>query len=131
VYLIDPSLSEVVVPVEVTAQSTHMNWLFALLIISPVLSFIYVWFTARHMAGANPWDQKEFKKWASENFILAAAVGFGAVWASLAVPFNDPTWGASVLSSLAVISVGLIAAVTAMTAVAGRVRDPNGDESKS
>jgi hypothetical protein len=61
-------------------------------------------------------------------------VGFAAVWATLQVPFNNPTWGASWLTAAAVIGVGLVAAVTAMTVVAGRVvaevhsDDPTGDE---
>ncbi len=123
VYLIDPTISPVRVSVEVTAQSTWINWSFLLLFISPLAAFGYVWVVSRHSAGVTPWNMEEFKKWAAQNLVLCLAIGFAAVWATLQVPFNNPTWGSSVIGAAGVIGVGLVAAVTAMTAVAGRVRD--------
>ncbi len=122
VYLIDPTLNPVRIAVEVTAQSTWINWLFVLLLLSPLAAFGYVWVISRHSAGVTPWKSDEFKEWASQNFVLCFAIGFAAVWATLQVPYNNPTWGSSVIGAAGVISVGLVAAVTAMTAVAGRVR---------
>jgi hypothetical protein len=123
VYLIDPALSPVRIAVEVTAQSTWINWLFVLLIASPLAAFAYVWVVSRHSAGVTPWDRGEFRRWAGQNLVLCFAIGFASVWATLQVPFKNPTWGSSVLGAAGVIGVGLVAAVTAMTAVAGRVRD--------
>ena len=122
VFLVDPAVNHVTVPVEIKAQSHIINILYGLLIISPILAFVYVWATARHAAGAEPWDWNSFWNWTEKNFILAFALGFAAVWATLQVPFNNPTWGSSVLNAAAVVGVGLVAAVTAMTAVTGVVR---------
>ena len=121
VYLVDPSINPVRIPVEVTAQSRLINYLYLLLVLSPVIAFGYIWTTGRISAGATPWSSKEFWKWTGQNFIICFAVGFAAVWATLQVPFNNQTWGSSVLSAAAVVGVGLVAAVTAMTAVAGRI----------
>jgi hypothetical protein len=121
VFLVDPAVNNVTVPVEVKAQSHIINILYGLLIISPILAFLYVWATARYTADADPWDWDAFWNWTEKNFILAFALGFAAVWATLQVPFNNPTWGSSVLNAAAVVGVGLVAAVTAMTAVTGVV----------
>ena len=123
VYLVDPSINPVRIPVEVTAQSRLINFLYLLLVLSPMIAFGYIWTTGRISAGASPWSSKEFWKWTGQNFIICFAVGFAAVWATLQVPFNNQTWGSSVLSAAAVVGVGLVAAVTAMTAVAGRILD--------
>lgn len=129
IYLVDPSLNPVRIPVEVTAQSRLINFLYLLLVLSPVVAFGYIWTTGRISAGVSPWSSKEFWKWTGQNLIICFAVGFAAVWATLQVPFNNPTWGSSVLSAAAVVGVGLVAAVTAMTAVAGRIVESKPDES--
>jgi hypothetical protein len=121
VFLVDPAVNQMTVAVEIKAQSHIINFLYGLLIISPILGFLYVWATARYTAGAEPWKWDPFWNWFEQNFILAFALGFAAVWATLQVPFNNPTWGSSVLNAAAVIGVGLVAAVTAMTAVTGVV----------
>lgn len=130
VYLIDPTLNPVRIAVEVTAQSTWINYSFLLLLFSPLAAFVYVWVVSRHTAGVTPWNMDEFKEWAEQNFVICFAIGFAAVWATLQVPFNNPTWGTSVIGAASVIGVGLVASVTAMTAVVGRVRKdepPNKD----
>lgn len=122
VYVIDPSMSPARVHVELAAQMEYMNLVYALLVISPILALFYLWAKSRHSAGVYPWDWGAFWRWVKENGMLAIVVGFVAVWATLQVPFNNPTWGSSLLNAAAVIGVGLVAAVTAMTAVAGTVR---------
>jgi len=121
VYLVDPSLSPTRVHVEVTAQSQWINFLYLLLILLPALALAYVWITARYSAGQDPWKGSHWWAWFRQNSVAVLVVGFAAVWATLQVPFNNPTWGTSWLTSAAVIGVGLVAAVTAMTVVAGRV----------
>ena len=121
VYLVDPSLSPTRVHVEVTAQSRWINFLYLLLILLPALALAYVWITARYSAGQDPWKGSHWWAWFRQNSVAVLVVGFAAVWATLQVPFNNPTWGTSWLTSAAVIGVGLVAAVTAMTVVAGRV----------
>ncbi len=121
VYLVDPSLNTTKVRVEVTAQSQWINLLYLLLLILPALALAYVWITARYSAGQDPWNQRHLRTWLKQNSVAVLVVGFAAVWATLQVPFNNPTWGTSWLTSAAVIGVGLVAAVTAMTVVAGRV----------
>ena len=121
VYLVDPSLNPTKVRVEVTAQSQWINLLYVLLLVLPVLALAYVWITARYSAGQDPWNHKHLKKWLEQNSVAVLVVGFAAVWATLQVPFNNPTWGTSWLTSAAVVGVGLVAAVTAMTVVAGKV----------
>ena len=134
VYLVDPSLNPTRVHVEVTAQSRWINWLYSLLIILPALALAYVWITARYSAGQDPWKKSHLWTWFKQNSVAVLVVGFAAVWATLQVPFNNPTWGTSWLTAAAVIGVGLVAAVTAMTVVAGRVvaevhsEDPTEDE---
>jgi hypothetical protein len=134
VYLVDPSLNPARISVELTAQSRWLNWLYSLLIIVPTLALAYVWITARYSAGQDPWESSHWWTWFKQNSVAVLVVGFAAVWATLQVPFNNRTWGASWLTSAAVIGVGLVAAVTAMTVVAGRVvpevhsDEPAGDE---
>jgi predicted nucleic acid-binding Zn-ribbon protein len=134
VYLVDPSLNPTRVRVEVTAQSRWINGLYLLLFILPGLALAYVWITARYSAGQDPWKKSHWWAWFRQNSVAVLVVGFAAVWATLQVPFNNPTWGTSWLTSAAVIGVGLVAAVTAMTVVAGRVvaerqpDDPPGDQ---
>jgi hypothetical protein len=121
VYLVDPSLNLTKVRVEVTAQSQWINLLYLLLFIIPALALAYVWITARYSAGQDPWKPSHWWAWFRQNSVAVLVVGFAAVWATLQVPFNNPTWGSSWLTAAAVIGVGLVAAVTAMTVVAGRV----------
>jgi predicted nucleic acid-binding Zn-ribbon protein len=134
VYLVDPSLSPMRIGIELTAQSRWINWLYSLLIILPALALAYVWITARYSAGQDPWERSHWWTWFRQNAVAVLVVGFAAVWATLQVPFNNPTWGTSWLTAAAVIGVGLVAAVTAMTVVAGRVvaegksDDPPGGE---
>lgn len=122
VYLLDPSLNPMKVHVEVTAQSVFINWLYVLLVLVPISALFYVWVNSRYTAGESPWKWSAFWKWLSENAVIALVVGFIAVWAALQGPFNNPTWGSSLVGSAAVIGVGLVAAMTAMTVVAGRAR---------
>jgi hypothetical protein len=134
VYLVDPTLNPARISIELTAQSRWINWLYLLLIIVPLLALAYVWITARYSAGQDPWKSSHWWAWFRQNSVAVLVVGFAAVWATLQVPFNNPTWGVSWLTAAAVIGVGLVAAVTAMTVVAGRVvaevhsDDPTGDQ---
>jgi prefoldin subunit 5 len=128
VYVIDPSMSPSRVHVELAAQAEYMNLVYALLVISPIVALVYVWAKSRHSAGVYPWDKRAFVRWVRLNGMLAIVVGFIAVWATLQVPFNNPTWGSSLLNAAAVIGVGLVAAVIAITAVAGTVRGEGIDE---
>lgn len=123
VYIVDPSLNPTKVRVEVTAQSVWINDLYYLMLILPLLALVYVWVTARHSAGANPWSWKSSRGWRRKNSVGMLVVGFAAVWATLQVPLSNPTWGTSWVNAAAVIGVGLVAAVTAMTVVAGPVID--------
>lgn len=131
VHLVDPSLNPVRVQVEIAAQAEYMFVLYALLLLSPLFAMVYVWATARFHAEQNPWDGRAFNNWFSRNAVIALVVGFGAVWASLQVPFNNPTWGASLIPAAAVIGVGLIAAATVMTAVVGPVVGDHIDSNKA
>ena len=128
VYLVDPSLNPTKVRVEVTAQSVWINDLYYLMLILPLVALFYVWVTARHSAAANPWSWKSSRNWRRKNSVGVLVVGFAAVWATLQVPLNTPTWGTSWVNAAAVIGVGLVAAVTAMTVVAGPVLDDDSDE---
>ena len=120
VYLLDPSLNPTKVRVEVTAQSPFINWLYVLLFLVPASALFYVWVNSRYTAGESPWKWGPFWNWLSQNAVIALVVGFAAVWAALQGPFNNPTWGSSLVGAVVVIGVGLVAAMTAMTVVAGR-----------
>ena len=123
VYIVDPSLNPAKVHVAVTAQSTWIFWLYSLVLLLPLLALAYLWITARISAGEDPWNLRHLMRWSRINVVAALVVGFTAVWA-------NQTWGSSVLNAVAVIGVGLVAAVTAMTVVAGKVvreRDSRGD----
>jgi predicted acyltransferase len=63
-----------------------------------------------------------------QNAVVAFVVGFAAVWATLQVPFNNRTWGSSLVNAAAVVGLGLVAAATAMTVVAGKVRGEDIDD---
>ncbi|MGI9612727.1 MAG: metalloregulator ArsR/SmtB family transcription factor [Acidimicrobiales bacterium] len=131
VYLVDPSLDSVKVPVQVTAQFKWIDLLYYLLPILPLLALLYVWYIGRVAAEESPWDTEPFIRWLKINFVLLFAIGFASVWATLQVAFTNPTWGSSLFGAAAVAGGSLVAAVTAVTAVAGRVRghsidhDPN------
>ena len=130
VYIVDPSLNPAKVHLEVAAQSTWIFWLYSLVLFLPLLALAYLWITARISAGEDPWNLRHLMRWSRINVVAALVVGFTAVWATLQVPLNNQTWGSSVLNAVAVIGVGLVAAVTAMTVVAGKVvreRDSGGD----
>jgi len=100
-----------------------MGWLYVLPFLLPIAAFCYLWVTARLSAAEDPWDKKAFFKWASENFVLLFVVGFAAVWASLQLAFTDTSWGSSLVGAAAIVGGGLVASVTAMTAIAGKVRE--------
>jgi hypothetical protein len=123
-YIADPSLSGIAVPVEVTAQTSLINWTLWTLLISPVLAFMFVWVKLRHAAAADAsFDSADFTSWIRQNFVLSYVLGFGAVWATLQVPLNNETFGDSFAAAAAAIGVTLVAAVGAITPVVGRVVD--------
>jgi chemotaxis protein histidine kinase CheA len=136
IHIVDPTMRQVSVPIEITAQSVLINWILWTLLIAPVLAFLFVWIKLRHAANedssllVNEEDKgvalsPPFKKWIQSNFILAFVVGVGAVWATLQVPLSNETFGDSVIKAAAAVVVTLIAAVGAITPVVGKVR---GDE---
>jgi chemotaxis protein histidine kinase CheA len=136
IHIVDPTMRQVSVPIEVTAQSVLINWILWTLLIAPVLAFLFVWIKLRHAANedssllVNVADKgvslaPPFKKWIQSNFILAYVVGVGAVWAALQVPLNNVTFGDSLIKAAAAVVVTLVAAVGAITPVVGKVR---GDE---
>lgn len=121
VYLTDPTLDVVKVPVHVTAQFQWIDLLYGLLLILPCMAIAYVWYTGRIAAGADPWDWPSIQEWIAVNFLLLFVVGSASVWAALQVAFSNPSWGATGFGSTAVFGASLVAAVTAVTAVAGKV----------
>jgi predicted nucleic acid-binding Zn-ribbon protein len=128
VFLVDPSLNPTKVHIEIAAQSVFINWLYMLLLVVPAITLGYVWIKGRDTAGKNPWRMRPFLRWLKQNAVVAFVVGFAAVWATLQVPFNNRTWGSSLVNAAAVVGLGLVAAATAMTVVAGKVRGEDIDD---
>jgi hypothetical protein len=135
VHIVDSTMRQVTVPVEVTAQSALINWILLMLLFGPILAFLFVWIKLRHTANEDSsilsHDDKgmslapPFKKWIQSNFILSFVVGLAAVWAGLQVSLSNETFGDSLVKAAAAVVITLIAAVGAITPVVGKVR---GDE---
>lgn len=116
-YLVDPSLNTVQIPLEITAQFQWIDSLYFLLLVFPLVAMVYVWYTFNQ---SSPFKPDALMRWVKNHFVVLYGIGFASVWAALQVAFNNPTWGSSLFSSVAVIGGGLVAAVTAMTTIAGR-----------
>jgi hypothetical protein len=135
VHIVDSTMRQVTVPVEVTAQSALINWILLMLLFGPILAFLFVWIKLRHAANEDSTmishDDKgvslapPFKKWIQSNFILSFVIGLAAVWAGLQVSLSNETFGDSLVKAAAAVVITLIAAVGAITPVVGKVR---GDE---
>ncbi len=120
VVITDSRFTPLVIPVEVTAQWHQMTDLAALLIFSPIAAVLFVYLKLRHSA-AQTWSWPNLRWWLAHNLALALIVGFAATYATIRVAFTSPTWGESVVESAAVVGATLVAAVGAITTLAGPV----------